>query len=113
MSEESFDIRIDCGADFSLRYRVQNDEEELTDLTDAVVRSQLRPFAEAADSITFRCSHNGSGGTIVMRLSHEETAAIRFMKGVYDVFIDYPDGNVDKVLQGAAIIIKAVTKEGE
>lgn len=110
---KQLDITIECGADFSLNAAIRNSEDALVDLTGCTVTAQLREYPEAYDYIGFTCTHNGQGGQITVSMSHAITSKVGYSDGVYDVFISFPSGAVDKVLWGKAEIIPAITRIGE
>ena len=110
MSDNRLDITIECGADFALSFLVRDDEGTLIDLTGATVEAQVREYAEAADYFAFTAVHNGQGGRVSLSMPHEVTASIGFSRGVYDVFIDYPDESREKYLMGDVTVIPEVTK---
>lgn len=107
---KQLDIIIECGADFSLYFLVRDSENALVDLTGAVVSAHLREYAEAQDYFAFTATHNGAGGKVTLTMPHEDTAEIGYTRGVYDVFIDFPDETRLKYLWGNVEIDPEVTK---
>lgn len=104
-------ITIEAGADFNdLSFTILDEDENVIDLTGATVRSHLREFPESNEYLPFTCEHNGEGGKVTLYMSAEDTAKIGYTKGVYDVFIQYANDAVEKILQGDVYVIPAVTR---
>jgi len=57
-----------------------------------------------------RITLGGALGTISLDLTAEETAAIIWDRGVYDLELESGDGTVTRLLQGSFTISKEVTK---
>ena len=104
------DIVIDSAADFGLNAVIENPDMDTYDLTDAVVSAQLREFPESRDCFDFVCNHNGEGGRIEISMPWHTTRKIPYTKGVYDVFITFPNNTRLKVLKGKVDIIPNVTE---
>lgn len=103
-------IRIETGADFVLPYTIKDNNGNPVDLTDAVITSHLRRFAEAAEYFEFICTHNNKGGRIIITMPKEVTSQIQFPSGVYDVKVMTNDGITSYTLKGQAEIRIGVTK---
>ena len=104
------DITIECGATFNMYFTVRDDSNSLVDLTGSTVEAQLREYAEANDYLEFTATHNGAGGRVTITMPFEDTAAIPYTAGVYDVFITDTDNDRQKYLTGNVTIIPSVTK---
>lgn len=103
-------IVIEKGADFHMSFTVTDDEDNLIDLSGATVTAYLREYAEADDYFAFTATHNGLGGKVSLTMPHEDTAQIGYTKGVYDVFVQFPNEDAEKYLMGEVTIIPAVTR---
>ena len=110
MDTKELNITIECGADFLLAFVVRNSADALVDLSGATVTAQVREYAEAVDYYQMTAVHNGQGGKVTLGMTYEDTAAISFSRGVYDVFIDFPNDTREKYLQGSVTVIPSVTK---
>lgn len=110
---ELMDIVIDCAGDFGMSFTLRDEEGDLIDLTGAVVTAQLREFPESLDHFDFSCSHNGQGGQVVIGMSWRVTAKIPYTRGVYDVFVDFPNDTRKKYLKGKVEIYHNVTEPRE
>lgn len=104
------DITIECGATFTMYFVVRDNNNSLVDLTGSTVEAQLREYAEANDYFEFTATHNGSGGRVTLTMPFEDTAAIPYTSGVYDVYITDQNNDREKYLIGDVNIVPAVTK---
>ena len=108
--DQKVNIQIDCGATFQMEIVLKDDGGSLIDLTGCIATSHLREFAESNEYMPFTCSQNGEGGTVTLTMSREDTAKIGYTRGVYDVFLSFPNYVSEKILQGDVAIIPAVTR---
>jgi hypothetical protein len=107
---KELNITIECGADFLMTFVVRDSADALVDLTGAEVTAQIREYAEAVDYYQMTAVHNGAGGKVTLGIAYEDTERISFSRGVYDVFIDFPNDTREKYLQGSVTVIPSVTK---
>lgn len=83
------------------------------DLTGATVRMQIR--AQIGGEVLLELSTENGGititglGTITRTISATETAGLTWTEGVYDLEVQYPDGTVQRYLQGAVRVRREVT----
>lgn len=105
-----YDLTIKAGEDFSFSFYLYDESGALQDLTGKTFRSQLRAFAEDTTAFDFVCQHNNQGGIVTLVMPHTKTQAIRFQKGVYDVFQINGDGTRNCKLCGNVTIKPAVTR---
>lgn len=103
-------IEIDCGATFEMDIILRDDGGSPIDLTGVIATSHLREFPESNECMPFTCTHNNEGGTVTLSMNREDTAKISYVKGVYDVFLSFPNYKSEKILQGDVSIIPAVTR---
>lgn len=78
---------------------------------------QIRATIAATDTIIDLTQTNGraqvtapDSGEITLLITDEDTAALNFTSGVYDLEIEYADGTVDRVLYGKVALSKEVTR---
>lgn len=107
---EHYNIEINCGEDFSLSFTLRDDNGQTIDLTGATVTARLKEFAESVSSIPFVTLHNSAGGKVTLIMNHETTEHIGYTYGMYEVFVEYSNGEVNPVLYGDAKIVPAATK---
>lgn len=83
------------------------------DLTGAEVRMQIREQVGGAVLLELTTENDGLAitgpGTITRTLSATQTAALAWTEAVYDLEVQYPDGTVQRYLQGAVTVSREVT----
>jgi len=83
------------------------------DLTGAIVRMQIREQIGGAVLLELSTLNGGitiAGlGTITRTISATQTAGLTWSEGVYDLEVEYPDGTVQRYLQGAVSVSREVT----
>lgn len=75
-------ILIETGADFVLPFTITDNNNDPVDLTDSVITSHLRRFAEVSEYFEFVCTHNGTGGRVYITMPKEVTGQIAYLRGV-------------------------------
>lgn len=102
---------IDQGTDFSATIELVDSDDNIFDLTDYEVASQMRKnYASASATATFTVSHSGSGGAIELTLPNTTTALIEPGRYLYDVEITSPGGNVSRVVEGIVTVTPGMTR---
>ncbi len=83
------------------------------DLTGASARMQIREQVGGAVLLELTTENGGLAiagpGTITRTLSATQTAALAWTEAVYDLEVQYPDGTVQRYLQGAVTVSREVT----
>ena len=83
------------------------------DLTGATARMQIRDQIGGQVLLELTTDNGGLAitgpGTITRTISAADTAAIAWASAVYDLEVQYPDGTVQRYLQGAVTVIREVT----
>lgn len=85
------------------------------DLTDCTARMQIRKSytspalvsLASGDGITL----GGPAGTVEITVSDERTDALNVKTALYDLEIEFPSGDVYRVLEGAVTVSPNVTKD--
>lgn len=113
MDSKKLDLIIETNADFVVSMTLYDNNDNVIDLSGAIVESQLRQYAEASESIPFTVTHNGKGGRIRMSMVHELTATISYSTGVYDVVVTFPDGSKVKAVEGDVTVNPGATRPYE
>ena len=104
-----YDITIKAGADYTIDFTYAEDDETPIDLTGWTAEAQLRETDTAPDAVDFSCSVDSAG--VHLELDHDETAALRYAVGCYDVFITDPGGTSrTPLIRGQALIVPGVTR---
>jgi len=109
-------LTIYQGATFSKTVAMTDDADAPIDLTGATARMQIRRSV-SSDTVLLelttengRISHDGAGGVLTLVVDDEDTAALSFGNAVYDLEIEYGNGQVDRALYGDIILSKEVTR---
>lgn len=83
------------------------------DLAGATARMQIREQVGGAVLLELTTENGGlaitAPGTITRTLSATQTAALAWTDAVYDLEVQYPDGTVQRYLQGAVTVSREVT----
>jgi len=83
------------------------------DLSGATARMQIREQVGGAVLLELTTENDGlaitAPGTITRTLSATQTAALAWTEAVYDLEVQYPDGTVQRYLQGAVTVSREVT----
>ncbi|MCQ4274501.1 hypothetical protein [Stutzerimonas degradans] len=83
------------------------------DLTGATARMQIRAQLGGAVLLELTTENGALAitglGTITRTLSAAQTAALTWTDGVYDLEVQFPDGTVQRYLQGAVTVSREVT----
>lgn len=84
------------------------------DLSGCTARMQIRRslrqpvlvYVQSGDGITI----DGPNGYVLIELSDEKTDALDIKRGVYDLEVEFPSGDVYRVLEGAITVDRNVTR---
>lgn len=105
------------GATFKRIIRLTDATAEPIDLTGATARMHIRaaiadetPIIELDNTNGRAVVSDAVNGEITLLIADEDTAALDFTAGVYDLEIEYSDGTVDRVLAGTVKLSKEVTR---
>lgn len=103
---------IDQGTDFSASIDLVDVDDEVYDLTNYTVSSQMRKnYASSSAAATFTTTHNNSGGQIALSLNNVNTSALDPGRYLYDVEITSPGGIVSRVVEGIVTVTPGMTRE--
>lgn len=102
---------IDQGTDFSATIDLVDTDDEVYNLTNYTVASQMRKnYASASPAATFTATHNGGGGQITLTLNNANTSALDPGRYLYDVEITSPGGGVTRVVEGIVTVTPGMTR---
>jgi hypothetical protein len=108
---EYVELLIEAGANFSTEINVNDVNGDPLDLSDYVVRSQMRKSYYSENSIEFDIDiAYPLEGTVIMSLQPSITANIRAGRYVYDVELEDQDGNVTRIFEGIITVLPNVTR---
>lgn len=117
MTPGYLDITIYQGATFKRIIRLKDSANVAIDLTGGAARMQIRRVITDATPLIELAAANGratiadaANGEVSLLIAAEDTSALDFERGVYDLEIEYSDGTVDRVLEGKVRLSKEVTR---
>lgn len=86
------------------------------DLTGCTARMQVRAKIDSADTLLNLTTENGgitlggTAGTVTVFLSATATAALTWKSGVYDLEVQFGNGDVRRLLAGSVAVSPEVTR---
>lgn len=116
MAAAEYDFTIEQGATFPLICTYKDDTGAAQDLTGFTARMQIRENLSATavllelNTENGRINIEGADGRVELLLTADETAAITWKRGVYDLEIESPDGEVKRLLKGRITVDREVTR---
>lgn len=117
MTAGTYDMVIEQGATFRLRLTLKLSDGSLMPLDGHIARMQIRAKVASEDVIYALTTENGgielggAAGTVDLYISDEDTAAMAFKSGVYDLEIEtVPNGDVIRVIEGKVRLSPEVTR---
>jgi hypothetical protein len=110
-----YDITIEQGSGFSLPLTYEAPEGSLVDFTGSTARLHVRSKYSSTDALIELTTENGGielteDGEITLSMSAEDTAALSFSRGVYDLEIVPPAGEPYKIIKGNVFFAPEVTR---
>ena len=110
-----YDITIEQGSGFSLPLTYEAPEGSLVDFTGSTGRLHVRSKYGATDKLIELTTENGgidlgADGSIRLTMSADDTAALTFSRGVYDLEIVPPTGEPYKIIKGNVFLKREVTR---
>lgn len=116
MTPGNYDLTIYQGATLGLVLTWKDENETPIDLTGYTARLQARESVDASTSFISLTTENsgialgGNAGTITLNMSATDTAALTETSGMYDLELVSGGGQVTRLLQGALLVNKEVTR---
>lgn len=86
------------------------------DLTGCTARAHIRPDLDSSTVLMRLTTENGrialggATGSIRIRIEADDTAAIDWGGGIYDLEIRFPDGTVMRKMKGMVVVSREVTR---
>ena len=118
MAPGKYDMRIYAGATFAktLVWKMGTPPEPVN-LTGAAARLSVRsnpgdplPAIELTTANLRIEIPVGTDGAFTLRLTDEETAALKFLRAEYQLEIEMPDGVVRRLLEGMVLVSPEITR---
>ena len=113
MSAGKYNIEIHQGVDYTQVVTIKTKADGTPiDFTGATIRGQIRETAASTVVIASFTVVNEdlANGTFVLNIPSATTTTLSFTTAVYDVEVQYPNGSVDRLLQGRAVFSPEVTR---
>jgi hypothetical protein len=116
MSAAKYNLTIEQGADLNLSMLLKNGDGSVMDLTNYTARMHIRRYVFEDEFLLELTTGNGRivfslvTGTLTLRLTSAETAALTECHGVYDLELVHSSGNVIRLIEGAVSISPEVTR---
>lgn len=111
-----YDIAIEQGATWTLNLTYRDGDNNLVNLTGYTARMHIRPFARSKTLILERSSAEstmilgGALGTLQVKATADETAALPPGSAVYDIELYSPGGSTIRLLEGEVQVSAEVTR---
>ena len=115
MSAGNYPIEVEQGATYRRTFTVTNDASPF-DLTGCIIRMQVRAKVTSPDVLAEKTTVNSSitvnplEGEFTFTFTDEESAAWDWRKGVYDVEVELPGGDVIRLFEGTFTVKPEVTR---
>ena len=109
-------LKINQGATFRYKFTWRNSKGRPVDLTGFVGRMQIRALVTSAAVLAELRIDNGGMvlgdklGTVSLFMSDVNTSALTWAKGVYDIELVSPSGEVFRLVGGAVTVSPEVTR---
>lgn len=108
------DLLIEQGATFAEEFLLVDENGDAIDLTDYTARATIKSAIGGNELVTLTTENSGititpATGSIVLRISSDDTTALTFNTGVYDLEIVDIGGDVTRVSSGAVTVSAEVT----
>lgn len=116
MPASEYDLSIEQGATYPIAFTYKTAEGTARNLTGYTARMQVRASTSAADVLleltteNGRITINGPAGRIDLVLPPDVTEAITWRRGVYDLELVSPAGDVQRLLRGRVEVSREVTR---
>lgn len=118
MAAAKINLTVEKGATFTKNFVWKDAKGRAINITSYTANLQVRATADPASAVLLELGSQapesgivlgGTAGTINLTITDEETAALTFTKGVYDLLLSLPDGTKKRLLQGSFAVSPAVT----
>ena len=116
MASFKVSLKIDQGATFTKVVTWKTSPSTPVDLTGCTARMQVRSKVDSPTVLLSLSTTDGSivlggtAGTVTLKLSATQTAAITWTTGVYDLEVVFSDGTVKRLIQGSVSVSPEVTR---
>lgn len=118
MPAAKINLTVEQGATFTHIVEWKDGKNKPVNLTGYTAALQVRETAAESSPVLLEVGSvlpetgiviTPSTGTITITITDEETAALTFKKGVYDLLLSAPDGTKRRLMQGSFTVSPRVT----
>ena len=118
MPAAKINLTVEQGSTFTKTFVWKDGKNRPVNLTGYVASLQVRAKADDALPVLLEIGSQapesgitlgGTAGTIAIEISDEETAALTFAKGSYDLLMTPPSGKRKRLVQGSFTVSPRVT----
>lgn len=116
MGAGNYPIVIEQGSDFVRLITWRDDNDDPINLTNFTARMKGRTSKDDITTLFSLTTENGkiilggAAGTILISMTARQTAALKFVTGVYDLELVSSTGFVTRVLEGVVTLSREVTR---
>jgi hypothetical protein len=116
MPAAKVNLKIEQGATFRQKFTWKDAKGKPVNLTGYTAKLQVRDSAGATTVLLELTTENvgivlgGTAGTIELMQTDEQTAALTFLKGVYDLLLLAADGTALRLIEGSVTVVPGVTR---
>lgn len=105
------ELLIEAGANYNTVINVGQADGSAKNLVSCVARSQIRKSYYSSTAVSFTVNIvEPANGVIRMEMTAATTANIRAGRYVYDVELEYPSGEVERIFEGIVTVSPNVTR---
>ena len=110
MQGAKLDLLIQRGSTFRRLFQLQQPDTTPVDLTGALIRGKIRKDFKSSVVVDLHAEiYEPVIGKCLIQLTATETEAISFATGVYDVEIEFSNGDVRQALFGNVLVRQEAT----
>jgi hypothetical protein len=104
---------IYTGTDFSQTFVLEDSQSNsVKDLTGYSACAQMKRYESSLKTADFTITfaNDRTTGKITLSLSSTETLALKSGKYFYDLLLNSPTGNTERVVEGTALVKRSITR---
>jgi len=104
---------IYTGTDFSQTFVLEDSQSNsVKDLTGYSACAQMKRYESSLKTADFTITfaNDRATGKITLSLSSTETLALKSGKYFYDLLLNSPTGNTERVVEGTALVKRSITR---
>lgn len=117
MTAAYYKIQVEQGATWRRVLTVKDEAGEAVDLTGYTARMDVRESADSHEPLLRLGTGTGGGitvdgaaGQVTLLIADETSAAWAWRHGVYDLELESPGGEVERLLRGEFVVDREVTR---